>query len=38
MLENPELMAHYKKQAELRGKAFSREKTVKAVERMLDSL
>lgn len=38
MLENPELMAHYKKQAELRGKVFSREKTVKAVERMLDSL
>ena len=35
LLENPELLAHYKKQAEIRGKAFSREKTVKAVEDML---
>lgn len=38
LLENPDLLAHYKKQSEARGKIFSREKTVKAVERMLDSL
>lgn len=38
MLENPELLAHYKKQAQLRGQFFSREKTVKAVEDMLERL
>lgn len=38
MLSDPELLAHYRQQAALRGKAFSREETVKAVERMLDNL
>lgn len=37
-LDNPDLLAHYKKQAEIRGKEFSTEKTVKAVEDMLISL
>ena len=37
-LDNPDLLAHYKKQAEIRGKEFSTEKTVKAVEDMLLSL
>lgn len=38
MLSDPELLAHYKKQAKIRGGFFSREKTVQAVEEMLDSL
>lgn len=38
LLDNPDLLAHYKKQAEIRGKEFSKEKTVKAVEDMLLSL
>ena len=38
LLDNPELLAHYKKQAEIRGKYFSTENTVKAVEEMLLSL
>ncbi len=38
MLENPELLAHYRKQAQLRGQFFSREKTVQAVEQMLENL
>ena len=38
LLDNPDLLAHYKKQAEIRGKDFSTEKTVKAVEDMLLSL
>ena len=38
MLENRELLQHYKKKAEERGNFFSKEKTVKAVEDMLDSL
>lgn len=38
MLSDPDLLAHYKQQAALRGKRFSREQTVQAVERMLDSL
>ena len=37
-LDNPDLLAQYKKQAEIRGKEFSTEKTVKAVEDMLMSL
>ena len=37
-LDNSDLLAHYKKQAEIRGKEFSTEKTVKAVEEMLLSL
>lgn len=35
LLDNPKLLAHYKKQAELRGQMFSTENTVKAVEEML---
>lgn len=35
LLDDPALLAHYKKQAQLRGKAFSTENTVKAVETML---
>ncbi len=38
MLADPELLAHYRKQAQLRGHFFSREKTVQAVEEMLESL
>ena len=38
MLSDPELLAHYKKQAKLRGSFFSRAETVRAVEEMLDSL
>ncbi len=38
LLGNPQLLAHYKEQAALRGSYFSREKTVKAVENMLESL
>ena len=38
LLDNPELLNYYKKQAEIRGKIFSTEKTAKAVEDMLLSL
>ena len=38
MLSDPELLAHYKKQAKLRGSFFSRTETVRAVEELLDSL
>ena len=38
LLSNPEKLAHYKKQAELRGNNFSKEKTMKAVENLFDSL
>ena len=38
MLENPEMLKTYKKQAKIRGSFFSREKTVQAVEEMLESL
>ena len=38
LLDDPELLAHYKKQAQLRGKAFSTENTVRAVEEMLNAL
>lgn len=38
MLSDPALLAHYKKKAKERGSFFSREKTVRAVEEMLDSL
>ena len=38
MLSDPELLAHYKKQAKLRGSFFSRRETVRAVEEMLSSL
>lgn len=35
LLENPVLLAHYKKQAMIRGKDFSMEKTVRAAEEFL---
>ena len=35
LLDNPALLAHYKKQATIRGRDFSTEKTVAAVEHML---
>lgn len=35
LLEDPEKLAHYKKTAAIRGKDFSTEKTVRAVEEML---
>lgn len=38
MLTEPALLAHYREKAKERGAAFSREKTVKAVEDMLDSV
>ena len=38
LLDNPGLLAHYKRQAQFRGKEFSTENTVSAVERMLLSL
>ena len=38
MLENKKLLKYYKEQAKMRGSNFSREKTVKAVEEMLESL
>ena len=38
LLDDPQLLQHYTKQAALRGKAFSTEETVNAVENMLLSL
>jgi len=38
LLDDAALLAHYKQQAEIRGKAFSTENTVKAVEEMLLAL
>ena len=38
LLDDPELLAHYKKQAQLRGKTFSTQNTVKAVQDLLLSL
>lgn len=38
LLDNPDLLAHYKKQATARGKEFSTENTVHAVEKMLIEL
>lgn len=38
LLEHPEMLAHYKEKAKERGKMFSTEKTVNAVEDMLNSL
>lgn len=38
LLTQPEKLAHYKIQAEIRGKEFSTQKTVIAVEQLLDSL
>lgn len=38
MLNSPELLEHYREKAVERGKFFSKEKTVEAVEEMLDTL
>ncbi len=38
LLDDPELLAHYRRQAEIRGKTFQTENTVKAVEEMLTEL
>lgn len=38
LLDNPDLLAHYKEKAKERGKMFSTENTVRAVEEMLLSL
>lgn len=38
LLDDPALLAHYKEQAAERGKTFSTEKTVRAVEEMLENL
>ena len=38
LLDDPQLLSHYKTQAQLRGKAFCKESTVKAVENMLLAL
>lgn len=38
LLKNPEIVAHYKKQAELRGSFFSKENTVNAIEDLFDKL
>ena len=35
LLDKPDMLQHYKKQAEIRGKDFSTVKTVQAVERLL---
>ena len=38
LLDDPDLLVHYREQASLRGKRFSTEETVRAVEEMLLSL
>ena len=38
LLEDPERLAHYRKQAQIRGAIFSDEQTVKAVEELLEGL
>ncbi len=38
MLSDPQMLAHYRKMAAVRGRDFSREKTVRAVEEMLEDL
>lgn len=38
LLDSPAMLEHYKKQAEIRGKTFSTESTVRAVEDMINSL
>ena len=38
LVQNPQKLHHYKEQAEIRGKFFSKESTVKAVEEMLSEL
>lgn len=38
LIDQPELLQHYKQQAAIRGKTFSTENTVRAVEEMLEQL
>ena len=38
LLMHPELLAHYQKQAEIRGRTFSTDNTVSAVEKMLEEV
>ena len=38
LLDDPQLLAHYKEKAAQRGKTFSTENTVRAVEEMLENL
>ena len=38
LIDAPELLAHYKRRAEMQGKTFSTENTVKAVEEMLEAV
>lgn len=38
LLHNPDLLNYYKEKAKERGRLFSKEKTIKAVENMIDSL
>ena len=38
LLDDPEILSHYKKQAQIRGKSFSIKETVKVVEKMLLSV
>ncbi len=38
LLDDPQLLAHYKKMASQRGKTFNTENTVRAVEQMLENL
>lgn len=38
MISNKDLLEHYKKQAEIRGKGFNKENTILAVQDMLESL
>lgn len=35
LLDNPEMLAYYKRQAQIRGKFFNTDETVKAIEKML---
>lgn len=38
LLKNPDLLAHYQKKAEIRGRTFSTDNTVSAVEKMLEEV
>lgn len=38
MISNPEKLSNYKRQAELRGRLFSKENTIKAAEELLDTI
>lgn len=38
LLDNPDLLAHYREKAEMRGKCFNTKQTVKAVEEMFEGI